>query len=108
MQSEGGTGQVNVQNWLNDWLCGSNFDDLRPDSIAVYAICGLLCLTNSLRLHALWFDRRRLITTGPTTLSVSTNQVNVQNWLNDQLCGLNSDDFLSDSIAIYPIAPGCV
>ena len=50
----------------------------------------------------------RRLPRSPTTLSVSTNQVNVQNWLNDRLCGLNSDDFLSDSIAIYSMAPGCV
>ena len=33
--------------------------------------------------------------------SVSTKQVNAQNWRNDRLCGLNLDDFRPDSIAIY-------
>ena len=41
------------------------------------------------------------MSTSPTMQSVSTKQVNAQNWLNDRLCGLNSDDFRPDSIAIF-------
>jgi hypothetical protein len=50
------TKQVNAQNWLNDRLCSLNSDDFRPDSIAIYTICNLLCLTSSLMLHTLGFN----------------------------------------------------
>ena len=42
-----------------------------------------------------------LIPTSPTMQSVNTKQVNAQNWPNDRLCGLNSDDFRPGSIATY-------
>ena len=49
-------------------------------------------------------NRRNSTSINPTTQSVSTEQANAQNQLNNQFWGLNSNDLLPECIAIYTTA----
>ena len=94
------TKQVNARNWLNNRIEGLNSKDFLPDSITIYTNC--IAMPDEFSdVTDIIVNRRNSISTSPITRSVSTEQVNARNWLNERFRGLNPNDFLPDSIAIY-------